>query len=475
MLDPAIHARRRKLLSAHLGGKPVVLLGNGPFQRNLPMTQFPFRQDSTVLYLSGCQRPHAALLIEDGGYSTLFLVPPRDDDALWHGASWTLEGARIALAFDAVLPLSQLEQRCARHAGQLLSMAVSDPLATARAQDLCGEDLRFGDPQRAGSAALVDAVITQRRRLEPVEADEIRTTARVTAAAHIAAMRATRPGVPERHLAALFDGVLRAAGTQPAYGSIVTVHGEILHNDRTDDICKDGQLLLLDGGAEAASGYATDVTRTWPVSKRFSPRQRAAYDAVLAAQQAAIEQVRPGVRYRSVHDAASLVIARFLVDEGLLRGLPEDLVDRGAHALFFPHGVGHLIGLDVHDMEAFGDRVTYPPDRRRSEQFGTAYLRLDLDLEPGMCVTIEPGFYVVPAILQDPVLAERFGDALDRERAMSWVGFGGIRIEDDLLCTPQGSEILTAAVPKSPDAIEDLVGTAPDLLGACLDGVSSAS
>lgn len=466
----ALHTQRRAALSRLVDDAPVLLLGNGPFTRNLPLTKHPFRQDSSFLYLTGCDRPQAAALIEEGGRSTLFLVPPDEDDPLWHGATWTLEEVREELRFDEVLPLTALEERCARHRGRLLGLAVPDRAATARAAALVGQPLAFGVPEQMGSPALVDALISLRRRLSPEEVAEIQRAAAVTAAAHHAAMAITRPGLPERHLAALFDGLLHAAGMQPAYGTICTVRGEVLHMEQSTGTCREGQLLLLDGGAEAPSGYATDVTRTWPVSGRFTPRQRAAYDAVLAAQEAAIAMVRPGVRYRSVHDAASRVLARWLVDEGLLRGEPEGLVERGAHALFFPHGTGHLLGLDVHDLEAFGDRATYGPGRPRSTQFGTAFLRIDLDLEPGMCVTIEPGFYVVPAILADPGLTGRFQGDVDLDRARSWEGFGGIRIEDDVLCTEAGPQVLTAAIDKDPDAVCARVGAAPDPWAGLLPG-----
>lgn len=468
MLSPATHAARRAELSRRLDGAPVLLVGNVQPVRNLPLTRHPFRQDSTFLYFTGCTRPRAAALIEAGGHSTLFLVPPDADDPLWHGYAWTIDQLARELGFDQALPLAALEERCAPHRGALLSLASAAPELTARAAALSGQELRFGDAARAGSEALLDAVIAMRRTLASDELAQVRRAARVTAAAHRAAMAATRPGVPEQHLAALFDGVIRAAGMHPAYGSIVTVRGEILHNESYPNTCADGDLLLLDGAAEAPTGYATDVTRTWPVSGRFSPRQAAAYDAVLAAQLAAIDMVRPGTRYRHIHDRASLVLARWLVDEGLLRGEPQGLVEQGAHALFFPHGVGHLIGLDVHDLEAYGDRAAYPPGRSRSEQFGTAYLRLDLDLEPGTCVTIEPGFYIVPAILADAELTARFGDAVDLDRARDWQGFGGIRIEDDVLCTAGQPELLTPGIPKTRAEVEALVGTRPDPLGALL-------
>jgi Xaa-Pro aminopeptidase len=267
-------------------------------------------------------------------------------------------------------------------------------------------------------------------------------------------MRATHPGSHERLVAAAFHYELAKDGLDSAYQSIVTVRGEVLHNHDYINPLREGQLLLLDGGAEARSGYANDITRTWPVSKQWTERQRRTYCAVLEAQEASIAQVIAGNRYRNVHHASSHVIASFLSDEGLLRISSEEAVERGAHALFFPHGIGHLLGLDVHDLENFGDRPSYPVDRSRSDQFGTAYLRLDLDLKSNMLVTVEPGFYVVPSILHNSNLRAQFRDAFHWDRVEGWEGFGGIRIEDNVLCTESDPEVLSASIPKTPEEID---------------------
>ena len=225
-----------------------------------------------------------------------------------------------------------------------------------------------------------------------------------------------------------------------------------------------GQLLLLDGGAERPSGYGVDITRTWPVDGVYSGRQRAAYEAVLRAELEAIELCRVGTRYRDVHLHAARVLAEWLIEEGLLRGSLDGVMEQHAAAVFFPHGVGHLLGMDVHDLEQFGDTAAYAQGRERSPHFGTAYLRLDLDLEAGHLVTIEPGFYVVPAILQDTALRERLGDTVNWEAAADWLPFGGIRIEDDILVTEGAPEVLTHATPKTVAEVEALVGSGPSAL-----------
>jgi Xaa-Pro aminopeptidase len=453
MINTRIHAERRAVLSKTVAA-PILLMGNGNRSRNLPMSPLPFRQDSTFLYFTGCTRPGAALLLVDGE-TTLFLPKPADDDALWHGHAETLSDMAGEVGISRFADIETLDT-VAKTMNTLATIAVPDLAQTQRAARLSGGSLTFGEG--LGHTGLIDAIIQMRRTLSDEEINEMRVTARVTNKAHRAAMAATRPGAHERDVAAAFENVVARAGLTTAYPSIVTVRGEILHNFHYVNPLREGQLLLLDGGAEAASGYATDVTRTWPVNGRFNPRQRAAYDAVLEAQLQGIERVRAGVRYREVHTRASLIIARFLVDEGLVFGTPEDAVETGAHAIFFPHGIGHLIGLDVHDLENFGDRAAYAPGRARSTQFGTGYLRLDLDLEPGMVVTVEPGFYVVPAILHDQQLRARFAKQVNFDAAEKWIGFGGIRIEDDVVVTAGDPEVLSGAIPKTPDALMSCVG-----------------
>ena len=455
MPSAAHYAERRQTLAGRLSG-PVLLLANRPLPRTLPMASHPFRQDSNFLYLTGCTTPGAALLL-DGAEATLFLPRPSVDDPLWHGPMPTLEEQAAALGFDRVLSTDELPAALAGRSPRTL--AVPDPNQNRWLEELTGRPHRFGSEH--GDPELVQALIELRRAKQPEEVAAMREAAAVSARAHIAVMRAIRPGTSERALNALFEGVLALHGSTAGYGTILTVRGEVLHNEHHHNTLEPGQLLLIDGGGEVRSGYGVDISRTMPVSGRYTPRQRAAYEAVLAAQEAAIARCQPGVRYREVHDTASLVLARFLADEGLLRCSPEAAVETGAHALFYPHGTGHLLGLDVHDLETWGDLPAYPPGQGRPNQFGTENLRLDLPLESGWVVTVEPGFYVVPPILADATLRERFAAQVDFERAADWAGFGGIRIEDDILVTVDGPENLTAAVPKQADAIEALVGTGP--------------
>lgn len=461
-VDPAEHKRRRAALCQRKHG-PILLLGNGVRARNLPMTPLPFRQDSTFLYFTGCALPDAALLLLDGE-SILYLPAPAEDDPLWHGEVEDFHQLRSLFSVDRVVSNSRLERALRRltAGGQsVATIAIPDEAKNAWASPLVGTPLRFGSQH--GDRELVTAVIELRRTKSDAEIALFREAAISTTDAHLAVAAAAKPGVAERALSALFTGVLAARGCSQGYGTILTQRGEVLHNFHHDGTLAAGALLLVDGGGEVSAGYGCDVTRTWPVGGTFSPRQRGAYEAVLQAQIDAIARCRVGVGYREVHDTACLTLARFLADEGLLKVTPEVAVEAGAHALFFPHGTGHLLGLDVHDLENFGDLPAYPPNVSRPDAFGTCYLRLDLPLERNWIVTVEPGFYVVPAILNDPTLRERFSQMVDFERAGQWSGFGGIRIEDDIAITDGVAENLTFAVPTAVDDVENAMQQALSL------------
>ncbi|MEO1761599.1 MAG: M24B family metallopeptidase, partial [Cyanobacteria bacterium J06629_18] len=264
----------------------------------------------------------------------------------------------------------------------------------------------------------------------------------------------------EAQVRAAMESVIIAHNMTTSYNSIVTVRGEVLHNEYYTNSLQPHDLLLADVGAETPTGWAADVTRTWAVSGKFSSTQRDIYDIVLAAHDACIDKIRPGIEYEDIHLCACKVIAEGLVNLGILQGSPEELVDTDAHALFFPHGIGHLLGLDVHDMEDLGDLAGYEEGRQRSGRFGLGYLRLNRPLRQGMVVTIEPGFYQVPAIVGNSQNRENFSKYVNWERLSQFADVRGIRIEDDVLVTDNGSEVLTAALPTQADAVEKLTSSA---------------
>lgn len=450
-------------------GDAAFLVAGGEVPRNYPANVVPYRPDSNFLFFFDAPEPGSAALFDPADRSvTLYLKSRTAADALWHGPSPSFAEMQNHHAVDAVEPVeSVIESVQTKTRGRAVrGIAVVDPESTELVRTVTGESLAFLDTTRIADARLIEAIGRLRNIKVDAEIARMRETATITTEAHRAAMAHTRIGVTEQELAGIVTGVFARHGCVPAYNNILSVRGEVLHNHRHDNTLREGDIVLLDAGAEHPRGYCSDVTRCWPASGRFQAEAADIYDIVLAAEKAGIEHVRAGVRYRDVHLAASRVLADGLANLGILRGSPDALVESGAHALFFPHGVGHLIGLDVHDMEAFGDAVSYPPGRERSEEFGLAYLRLDIDLEPGICVTVEPGIYFVPAILRDPERRAQFADQVHWDRADAYLemndgrGFGGIRIEDDVLCTAEGPDVLTAAMPKERTEVEALVGSA---------------
>lgn len=450
---PEAYAKRRARLGAALGSRTCLVPAGLARPRNYAANTYPFRAVSHFLYLFGVPLRDVWALW-DGQAWALYRVPPDRDQALWHGpeASNDELGAFLGCA---VRDRVHLE---AALAGREVATLPAPDLETCAAQStLLGRTIRPGrifglDEPLAG------ALIELRLVHDEAAVAELRLAASATAAAHAAGMAATRPGLFEREVRAAMEAVLTSRGMTTSYGSIVTTQGQVLHNERHDRRLVDGELLLCDVGAETAGGFAGDVTRTWPVNGRFSPTQAALYDVVLTAQRATVAAVAPGVRYRDLHLLASRRMAEGLVGLGILRGDPAELVADGVIYLLFPHGIGHLLGLDVHDMEDLGDRAGYAPGRVRAKEFGLRYLRLDRDLVPGMAVTIEPGLYQVPAILADPTLTASAGDRLDRRVLAQFADVRGIRIEDDVLVTDAGHEMLTAAIPKDRVALEAAVG-----------------
>jgi len=357
-----------------------------------------------------------------------------------------------------VRPTAELVVRARDVAGEIATISPNDDVTAEwltgllhrRIEPRGGARVADGTPD----AALADALVTLRLCHDEAALVQLRQAAAATALAHATGMRVTRPGQREAEVMAAMIGAIFSSGMGISYEPIVTAHGEVLHNQSYTNVIAASDLVLADVGAETPEGWAGDVTRTWPASGRYSATQRALYEVVLEAQRAAIALVRPKVRYRAIHEAAARRMVEGLVHLGILRGEVEGLIERGAHALFFPHGVGHLLGLDVHDLEDLGDRAGYARGRTRSARFGDRSLRLDRDLLPGMAVTIEPGFYNVPGILNDATLTAPIGSDLDRDRLSTFADVRGIRIEDDVVVTDGDPEVLTAAIPKAPADVE---------------------
>jgi Xaa-Pro aminopeptidase len=449
---PDVFRERRRLLGLLCSGT-VALVAGWPRPRNFPHNPYPFRAESHFLYFVGRSIEGALLLVREG-VATLYVPPTDPADAIWHGAKPSQDELAASLGLD-VRPLDELQLP-----HDTRTIPPQDPRAAAWLRERLKRDVGASRADRLAEldAELADVIIRLRLVQDAGALDQLRQSARATAAAHRAGMLMTQPGLREAEVAAAMQAAIKAAGMELSYSPIVTVRGEVLHAHDHDGKLGASDLLLCDVGAESVEGWATDVTRTWPVCGKFSPTQRDAYEAVLSAQRAALNAVAPGVRYKQVHLASMLALTDALVELKILRGSVEALVATGATALFYPHGVGHLLGLDVHDMEDLGDRAGYAPGRQRSTEPGLRYLRLDRDLVPGMVVTIEPGFYQIPGLLSALEHDAELAKMVDRARLAQFADVRGIRIEDDVLVTEGGCEVLTREIAKNVGEVEGIVG-----------------
>jgi len=453
---PDVYLKRRQQLAATLE-RPIVLMAGQAMPRHYPTNCLSFRAGSNYLYFGGPPIEGGALLIEPGADGdagcTLFRTPEHFEETVWVGAVPD-DDALSAASGISVSNFAPPEALGPRLAGRSAGVATTPCPTTKVRCDSLGVEALSDDEM----LAIIDLRICK----DEHELAAMRRAADAGVAGHLAVMKAIAPGKHEAQIAAAMFEALVAHNCNTSFSPIVTVHGEVLHAGGFVYKLSDGNLLLCDSGAEEPGGYASDITRTSPVSGSFTSIQRSLYDIVLRAQRECIAACVPGRRYRDVHDLAGRILCEGLVDVGLLKGNPAELAERRAHTLFMTHGVGHLIGLDVHDMEDFGDLAGYERGRERRPAFGDKFLRLDRDLTPGMAVTIEPGFYMVPAVWNEPSLSKPFADCVDRDRVDQLLAaeFGGIRIEDTIVVREAdvGSpENLTAAVPTDPGQIEAIV------------------
>ena len=459
MFAPPVYAARRAALADAVGEGLIVLLGNDAEPMNYAANHFPFRQDGAFLYYVGLEEPGLAVTLDaETGRTTLYGREATLEDKVWDGD---------------VPPLAERAERAdIEHAASpdALAEAVVRARRDGRAVHVlppyrASQRLRLGavldvDPEAVkASEALLDAVIAQRIVKTDAEVAEIEVAIGIAAEMHRTAMWMAQPGRTEHEVAAAVEAVALSHGSHLSFPAIVTVRGEVPHHHASGAALAAGDLLLHDAGCVApGTRYCSDITRVSPVGGTFSERQRAVYETVLRAQEACIEACAPGVVFRDVHDLASRTIASGLVDLGLLRGDVDEIVAAGAHAAFFHHGLGHPMGLDVHDLEGLGeDRVGYGDEATRSDQFGTQYLRFARALRPGHVMTVEPGVYFNKILLDQWEAEGRHAEFVDYAEAATWVGFGGVRIEDDVLITEAGHRVLGPAIPKAPADVEAAV------------------
>jgi Xaa-Pro aminopeptidase len=461
---PEIYRQRRNEIRAKAGDGVILWMGHVLQPRNYADNTYPFRQNSNFLYYTGISEPGLAMLsFPDSDHDILFSKPASIDDVVWTGPG----ASREELARDAGIAeeedIDRLQELLAKEVANGKRVQYLPPFQTSLLLEF-SRLLGMGPNEVVAGAStpLMEAVAGQRSVKTDVEIGEIEEALCITDRMHRLAMAAARPGIREYELGSAIQAIALSYNRQQAYNPIITVHGEVLHQNSQEGILEDGRLLLNDSGAESLRYYASDITRTFPVSGRFTTVQAEVYQIALRMQLGAIEMIKPGISYRDVHLGACRIMVDGLRSMGLMKGDGSNAIEAGAHALFFPHGIGHMLGLDVHDMEDLGDIVGYKKKEARSSQFGLNYLRLSRPLKAGFVFTVEPGIYFIPALIDRWQQEGLHKDFLIYDRINEFCDFGGIRIEDDVIVSPTGTRILGPEIPKTVAEVEEACGRGRD-------------
>ena len=460
MFPTHIYQHRRHALVSRFDDGLLLFLGNNESPMNYPDNCYPFRQDSSFLYYFGLDQPELTAVIDlDAGTTTIFGDELTIDDIVWMGDLPTIADRAGRVGVSDTRPREEVALMVGRAVRQERRVRFLPPYRSD-SRLLLSSVLNIPPAKVADGASreFIQAVIDQRNIKSDEEVLELQRAATTSVEMHVAAMRMARPGMRESDIAAEVERVALAAGGGISFPVIATVNGQTLHNHFHGNTLVEGDLFLLDAGAQTPMRYAGDLSSTFPVSPAFSERQRTIYEIQLASYNTAVEMLGPGVAFRDIHFAACRVIAEGMKDLGLMRGHTDDALEAGAHAMFFPCGLGHMLGLDTHDMEDLGEVHVGWKGEPKSTQFGLKSLRLGRELEPGFVVTVEPGIYFVPQLMDLWRSRGHNADFLDFDRLDEWRDFGGVRNEEDFLITPDGARRLGPAKPLTIKEVEALRG-----------------
>jgi Xaa-Pro dipeptidase len=458
MFDSQIYVERRDALKQKFQSGILFFPGNEETPANYAGNTYTYRQDSSFLYYFGLDIPGLSAIIDiDENIETLFGNEYSIDDVVWTGAQPSLGQLAESTGVYNSASIDKLEETLQDRiskGSQVHFLPQYRPENILRIGNLLGLN-----PDRVNNYAspkFIKAVIDQRSVKSDAEITEIDFAVDIAHKMHTAAMRMTKPGIYEKKIAGMIEGVALSLGSGMSFRPIVSKNGHTLHNPYHENLLQEGDLLLNDSGAESKLHYASDITRTIPVGGKFSEKQKEIYEIVLRSQMNAIEAAKPGMMNKDLHMIAAKTITEGLMEIGMMHGNVEEALNAGAHALFFPHGLGHMLGLDVHDMEALGENyVGYNDQVSRSDQFGLKYLRLAKALEPGYVFTVEPGIYFIPELIDTWKEENKFSEFINYDKVEEYRDFGGIRIEDDILVTEEGYRVLgTKPIPKTVEEVE---------------------
>jgi len=460
MFEAHIYVSRRNRLKKFFKNGVALFPGNDESSMNYPGNTYHFRQDSSFLYFFGLDQPGLAGLIDFAtGEEYIFGDNVTMEDIIWMGNQPSVAERASMAGINKTLPYDKLDGFIKKIIKQKKKIHYLPPYRGETIIKLAGLlSVPVSNVKSGSSIDLIKAVIELRSVKEKVEIDEIESMVDVAYEMHTTAMRMAYPGIYERKIAGRIEGIAVSYGGGISFPIILSINGQILHNHYHGNILKKGRLMVVDAGAESCNGYASDITRTSPVGGKYTPEQKEVYKIVLAANTGSIKEVKPGVPFRNIHINSARTITEGLKELGLMKGDIDKAVTAGAHTLFYPHGLGHMLGLDVHDMEGLGeDYVGYDSSVKRSTQFGTAYLRLAKKLKTGYILTIEPGIYFIPVLIDKWKAEKLFREFINYDKVEKYRDFGGIRIEDNVLVTDKGHRVLGKPIPKTIKEIEDLM------------------
>ena len=459
MFKGEVYQERRKKLHGLLKSGIALFLGNEDAAMNYLANPYHFRQDSDFLYFFGIDlQGFAGVMDFDSGEDRILGNDVDIDDIIWMGPQPKVKDLAAKCGISNSAPMAKLEETIKEAAAKGRKIHFLPPYRGETKMTL-GSLLKENPCQMKtlASSELIKAVVSLRSIKEPVEIEEIEKAANIAYEMHVTAMKMCKAGVREQDIFGAIEGIAYTKGAGPSFPVILSINGQTLHNHSHNNILKEGRMMVTDAGAETNLHYASDFTRTTPVDGKFSDRQRDVYEVVLKANTESIKTAKPGMSNLDLHLMACKIIAAGMKDLGMMKGDVDEAVAAGAHALFMPHGLGHMLGLDVHDMEGLGeDYVGYNNDVKRSNQFGLAFLRFALPYKTGHVFTIEPGCYFIPELISLWKSESRFKDFINYEKVETYKDLGGIRIEDNLLITEKGHKLLGKPIPKTVAEIESV-------------------
>ena len=460
MFDKKTYVSRRAKLKELVKNGIIILFGNNESPCNYPSNgYYPFRQDSSFLYYFGLNRDGLVGVIDiDNNTETLVGNDIDIEDIVWYGSVDSVRDMADSVGVAETAPMKSLKTICNDAMRQKRRIHFLPPYRydiKLQIFDLLG--IHPGQQKESASMELINAVVKMRSTKEQQEIEELERAATIGYKMHTTAMRLTKPGLTEKYIGGQVDGVAHSYGAMVSFPTIFSQHGEIMHGNPSMAVLESGRLALCDAGAETINNYCSDNTRTYPVNGKFTQRQLEIYSIVEACHDYVLDVAKPGVKYMDVHFAVCRLMTERLKELGLMKGDTDEAVAAGAHAMFLPHGLGHMMGMDVHDMENL-DQINVGFDeetRPRLDQFGTNCLRMGRRLEEGFVVTDEPGIYFIPALIDDWKASGHCAEFLNFDKIETYKDFGGIRLEDDVLITKGGCRFIgKERIPYHPKDVE---------------------